>query len=82
MRYMDERRLILVSSKVGIYAAGGLLGVVVLCPFHLCLSRKTGDAAPSARLPIVRALFGQDPRREIYIQKLGQSLNVGLIHPT
>ena len=67
MTYMDERGLILVSSGLGIYAATVLLVVVVLRAFQLGLSCKTGDAAPGARLPIVSALFVQNPGREVKI---------------
>jgi hypothetical protein len=41
MTYMDERQLILVSSELGIYAAGGVLVVIVLRPFDLSLSGET-----------------------------------------
>ena len=67
MTYMDERGLILVSSELGIYAAAVLLVVIVLRAFQLGLSSKTGDAAPGARLPIVGALFVQNPGWEIKI---------------
>jgi hypothetical protein len=40
MTYMDEPGLILVSSELEIYAAAGLLVVIVLRAFQLGLSGK------------------------------------------